>query len=869
MNQILKDRLKALFLSELSIDEGWSAYLDLLLGAIDSGYLDLCSTSGFPFRVSLDAYKSGSGPITYSSDTNTFTLESSADYGTVYILVSSESFSKVTENGKVVFDGSVEKEVLELNSGNTYQFTVLKDGVFLEQAYLPESLNPKAIVSNLRSHYLQPLIYPTTSPQALYGAIAQLTGLTFQVVFKSRNGVGTPQRSYTDYVKCWNVEDSVDHLSFVTDVHVPLDALRDRFGYGDQQSHILGYDKCYCVVASNAPQAKIVGLVANYSDTGGDTISVQPNQVLFPQHSDPVPLATPQFTITSSWPDIRSLVVTVNLNPYPDPDVTFPDHNITYGMVEQAPETKTLVEQVTSPQWEQKVYTFDMSEVSVGSEPTRIAMEGQWLAADTTEANSQWVTTPAAVAQRPAPQRLPKPSGIQVSAVWNAQGTEFVISATNTPTASQEGRQIHWECLFNGTIKGGKVIEGGATYLYTYQVGKDVYEPVSLRCYYIAKDSLELDSNNASVRVTIPERPIVNLTTPMMNDQQVSWSEDGEVLTLTSKIFVDPRYKTNLVQVVLTAEDGTEVSNESYENPVLNGIQWSAQITQDFSTSYTVKARVLAKQDNERDSEWVTYVYEVPERPIMEITVSPEILDFPQREGTITTSVTVIGGYDVTTSEIPAASKLSARKLSTPSSENTSDPVVLSSTPVPSAYGDDFGPHPSKVKVRVRTTPAGPFTTDFSEADSSKTEQVWLYAKDGGQVKYLISPNSILPKNRFGFTKNYEMLTLLDAGLEEVQIIFNTPLSGVSDPETLEKALVTLLENSIPAGVKYVVDFVYPQVTSEARLYDAPRLVQEAIYVDGYSGEDVPVMSLGQRSQNISLDVQTRPNAFSFDVRKK
>lgn len=841
MNQVLKDRLKSLFLAELSIDEGWSAYLDLLLSSIDDSFLDILSEKGLPFHIVFVSASSPKGPIVPLSDGISYLLSSAADYGKVEVLVRSSEVQQVvevfSEGERVVFDGSVSEEFIELDSSFQYKFTVKTPTASITQRYLPSSLNPKALMSLRSSKRLQPLISPTTSPQALFGAMSQLTGLSFRIVYKSSQGSGVKFRSYDKYVKRWNTQEGANSVSFVTDTPVHLDAVRDRFGYGDQQSSILGYDKCYVVSTPNAPEAKIIGLVANYADPGTSSLSVSPNKVDFPQHSNPVPLPIPQFTITPRWVDILTLKVTVTLNPYPDPDVTFPDHNIKYRLVQELPEIKQLVPDATTPQWTKKEFTLDMSEVPVGEEPTRIAVQGQWLSADTTEADSPWATTSADVSARPGPMRLPKPNITTAVAEWNEDGTAITVTCEDTPSVAQVGHRIYWECLFNGSIVGGKEVEGGSVYTHTYAPGRDTYEPASVRCYYLANNEFELDSNAWAARLTIPERPIPAEITLSTSELNFSQQRSSREVTVSYPEEFSAKEESLSASNVVNAEDSSFSDPSAAENEGIIGFSPTA--------ATSVKGNTLVSSENHSSES-------DPSTPKIEVVSESSGVDSFQD------SVKSQGFIGFTPT---AATNSITKSLKTASS---SLKKALSSR----AYGDGFGEHPSKAKVKVRTTPSSGFTTDFAETDDSSIRAVWLYGNVNGQTKYLLSPGSVLPSNRFGITKYYDMLTLIDGPLQEISVVFTSVVDQSADLEALEAAIETLIANSIPAGVRYSIDYVYPQVESSMQVLDTPNLTETAIYVNGHTGDVPAILDLGQRSQSVNVDVQTRPGSFVFDVKK-
>ena len=67
----IKQKFRSLFNDELLADEGWSAYIDLLLRNLDTSFLQFCRLNGFPYSIKLSDYYTRSdkeGVVTYTSD---------------------------------------------------------------------------------------------------------------------------------------------------------------------------------------------------------------------------------------------------------------------------------------------------------------------------------------------------------------------------------------------------------------------------------------------------------------------------------------------------------------------------------------------------------------------------------------------------------------------------------------------------------------------------------------------------------------------------------------------------------------------------------------------------------------------------------
>ncbi len=93
------------------------------------------------------------------------------------------------------------------------------------------------------------------------------------------------------------VNDVPAHISAITSAKVPLDALRDKFGYGAQQAQILGYDKNVLVVLDNNKDGTLIALQRDLPQTADSDIIVSPSLIEFPQHTDPVDLQSPMISV--------------------------------------------------------------------------------------------------------------------------------------------------------------------------------------------------------------------------------------------------------------------------------------------------------------------------------------------------------------------------------------------------------------------------------------------------------------------------------------------------------------------------------------------------------------------------------------------
>lgn len=355
----IKQKFRSLFNDELLADEGWSAYIDLLLKNLDTSFLQFCRLNGFPHKVNLSDYYTRTdkgGVISYESEMfdisvsnnvvtltypNKYKLDSNGnkvakepqeiqyfDFGTVDVRFDGlkidkaevfqdnswvEVYSYNFQNNKAFGESYFE---LSGESGFRITFNDTTNGVVyfpeFELLYLPESIDPASIVSYKKENFLVlDKNIPPTSPQALFGVLAKLLGrYKFYVQFRTDAGSGSRQKSFSNYVTLYDVvkhggddeEDIPVHFHAVTASNCPIDALRDKYGVGLQTSKIYGYDKKYLVAKDNTIPDELLALLVDNTPDSGDTaeIMVFPAELNLPQHVDAVKLTAPMLSFNGA-----------------------------------------------------------------------------------------------------------------------------------------------------------------------------------------------------------------------------------------------------------------------------------------------------------------------------------------------------------------------------------------------------------------------------------------------------------------------------------------------------------------------------------------------------------------------------------------
>ncbi len=216
----IREKFKSLFLNELLVDDGWSAFIDLLLRNIDVTFLQFCRTNGFPYEVHFSDYvkRQEGTPPTFSSEVfrrrvpqwgcdldlpqvgNVSEIGFWRCYGGPQYRRTYPNVGKEWRGLQELYfydassDHTVGQPVIELTHDTSFQIEyedLLEDGtvfdLYTTLLYLPEQINP-ASIQYYKNYNLMLVNEDTsvTSPQALFGAVAQLLqGLRFYMVFNT------------------------------------------------------------------------------------------------------------------------------------------------------------------------------------------------------------------------------------------------------------------------------------------------------------------------------------------------------------------------------------------------------------------------------------------------------------------------------------------------------------------------------------------------------------------------------------------------------------------------------------------------------------------------------------------------------------
>ena len=132
----IKQKFRSLFNNELLADEGWSAYIDLLLKNLDTSFLQFCRLNGFPHSIKLSDYYTRSdkeGVVSYTS--NMFDISISNN---VVVLTYPNKY-EVNSNGDRILKDPLEIEYFDFgnvdvkfNGLKILKAEVFQDGVWVE-----------------------------------------------------------------------------------------------------------------------------------------------------------------------------------------------------------------------------------------------------------------------------------------------------------------------------------------------------------------------------------------------------------------------------------------------------------------------------------------------------------------------------------------------------------------------------------------------------------------------------------------------------------------------------------------------------------------------------------------------------------------
>ena len=919
----IREKFKSLFLNELLVDDGWSAFIDLLLRNIDVTFLQFCRTNGFPYEVHFSDYvkRQEGTPPTFSSEVFdveylngvvTLTYPKSAtsprlDFGDVTVALNTEGLIRLSvkdgEDWQELYfydassDHAVGQPVIELTPDTSFQIEyedLLEDGtvfdLYTTLLYLPEQINP-ASIQYYKNYNLMLVNEDTsaTSPQALFGAVAQLLqGLRFYMVFNTADGGGDRQKVFPRYVTLYDVvktpavDDVPAHISAITSAKVPLDALRDKFGYGAQQGQILGYDKNVLVVLDNNKDGTLIALQADPPQKADADIVVSPSSIKFPQHIDPVVLQSPTISagnvskLATGW-RFEFSVSTKDLNAeetqvgyisdgeyIPIQSLSPATTSFSYDFAEaRAGKTYTFWAKSLAPSG--SIY-LDSAVVEVQAVvpnemfPPTLTLEG--IVQDTFSIKATWTSVESAATYEVYFKKsdgefslqgsygastttvtfeVPEAGTYEVYVRALADGIPTVQSTTETVALTEnqlDSPIISWNLLvFPQTTLTIYEVPNATAYRYriTWDGGSSEWIETA---YGEIQNAGEIHEGVNTVEVyavgsaTYGDSPVVSaqITGTKLQTPEVSTSLDLEALSVVVSWPAVSGATSYLVQI--DSEEPISTSETSYETEVGIGLH---------------SVSVVAQSESAFDSDPGTAEFTMVSSGF---TLSNPSLEFLQRATSGVVGVEVSGAYEGAW-DVEGASDVQARMM------------AIQKAPERSATPE------STAQVLVTTNPPQEFTPIFSEVTQPTPDHKYLVAQLGDGYALLCSPESILYETLYGITKNYDMLSLDKGRLLSVDLYIEELRSNVQQIygdrfEALLKALEDLLAKFVPIGVGFSVNFVYPMIESKLSISDNYLGASDAIYINGKSG--TTTISLPNRKSAYQFNIDTNPATLGWSI---
>lgn len=837
----IKQKFRSLFNNELLADEGWSAYIDLLLKNLDTSFLQFCRLNGFPHSIKLSDYYTRSdkeGVVSYTSNMFDISISNNVvvltypnkykinangdrilkdpseieyfDFGNVDVRFDAQKILKaeVLQDGAWVeiytYNSEIKKgfgdSYFEISGETEFRLTFNdeEDGVVyypeLELFYIPESIDPASIASYKKENFLAlDKNNPPTSPQALFGVLAKLLGrYKFYVQFRTEAGSGSRQKSFNDYVTLYDVvkhggddADSIPaHFHAVTASNCPIDALRDRFGVGLQTSVIYGYDKKYLVAKDNTIPDELIALLCDSTPDPGDIaeIMVSPSELNLSQHVGAEKLTAPVLTLSGNIGD--KVTITASW----DAVESAQRYQVFYR--KQGSDSWTSLEPTTS-----LTVTFEVPDVGT----YEVYVEAQADGFDSVPSDVETVTL--------SEVKLPSPSirwelggtfpqtKLTIGAMEHSVGFKYRITNGSVVTP--------WKDAVAGeNLNVGEIVVGNNT-IDVYAVGDTDYG-----------DSYWSTETLVGVKL---ETPQLEVTTDLLAMKSTaSWPA---VSGATSYI------------VTVDTQPSVEVTGLSHQFDVNEG---QHQVT------------VYAKGTNVFDSDLATKSFNVGSS---EFSLSSAQMDFLQRENSGIVGLTATGAWGVQDSEDVATRVAKAVKQ---------EKEVEISVPVTG-------------KVLVSTNPPADFTIVRLEANEPTFMRCALAAyNEKGELTYVCSPESKRSKTEFGIVKNYSMLSLVSGQLKSVDVYIEAPKSSLQSDfgdrfEKFEEALADVLKHSVPAGVGFTVNYLYLSLESTLKISDNYFGTSSGIFIEG--GKEFTI-NFPQRSKSQEIRVFTIPPTMVWDAKR-
>lgn len=306
--ELFREALKRWFLPELRKDEGWGAFLDLLVENMDLSFLSGFGKSNFPMALSFTMEEGKVSPFEVSEGGLVFSFPNPAypkyDFGEVKVSLSVEFGNPEGRVTSLVVEGVSlpPSSVFSFTPSSKVEFRVSDASVTKVSFVLSEVAQDfqlcelqNYLVSN---EILQPASNGYLNPVRFFEVISKyLQGAEFYVAYRGDDGLSVLSKYYPDYVDAtrWIDYERGRVTGYVTSSPVTINSVYDKIGTESQYTDIIGYDKKYIVFRDNKKEDIIIPLMGNLPpDDPGYVMQITPSSLDFPESggSDSVYVST-------------------------------------------------------------------------------------------------------------------------------------------------------------------------------------------------------------------------------------------------------------------------------------------------------------------------------------------------------------------------------------------------------------------------------------------------------------------------------------------------------------------------------------------------------------------------------------------------
>lgn len=306
--ELFREALKRWFLPELRKDEGWGAFLDLLVENMDLSFLSGFGKSNFPMALSFTMEEGKASPFEVSEGGLVFSFPNPAypkyDFGEVKVSLSVEFGNPEGRVTSLVVEGVSlpPSSVFSFTPSSKVEFRVSDASVTKVSFVLSEVAQDfqlcelqNYLVSN---EILQPASNGYLNPVRFFEVISKyLQGVEFYVAYRGDDGLSVLSKYYPDYVDAtrWIDYERDRVTGYVTSSPVTINSVYDKIGTESQYVDIIGYDKKYIVFWDNKKEDVVIPLMGNLPpDDPGYVMQITPSSLDFPESggSDSVYVST-------------------------------------------------------------------------------------------------------------------------------------------------------------------------------------------------------------------------------------------------------------------------------------------------------------------------------------------------------------------------------------------------------------------------------------------------------------------------------------------------------------------------------------------------------------------------------------------------